>query len=109
MLEGLWSVNFMSSRQSLGSGVVVFREGKLLGGDQGYFYRATTTLQGDTVTASLSVRKYQTLPGINNVMGIDNFDMTVTGKIDPQRMVLSGSLTNGVTLTVELTKRAEWP
>ena len=79
MLDGLWSVNFMSSRHSLGAGIVAFREGKLLGGDQGYFYKATVTIQDDQFTAALSVRKYQSLPGVHNVMGVDNFDLTISG------------------------------
>jgi hypothetical protein len=46
-MDGLWTAEFGSSVGMFGSGVVVFHEGKIMGGDNGYFYLGTYELNGN--------------------------------------------------------------
>ncbi len=48
MIEGLWAVQYVGI-QGNGGGVVVFIDGKVLGGDTGYTYVGTYTVRNETL------------------------------------------------------------
>src|ERR1022692_4813174 len=52
-MDGLWTAEFGTSTGVFGGGVVVFREGKLLGGDATYFYVGEYRLHGKDFEATL--------------------------------------------------------
>jgi T3SS negative regulator,GrlR len=48
-MQGLWTVEFGSTTGQFGAGVVVFQDGHILGGDNGYFYTGTYIQTGPRV------------------------------------------------------------
>ena len=46
-MNGLWTVEFISTLGRGGSGVIVLNDGRLLGGDAGYYYVGQYTVEDD--------------------------------------------------------------
>ena len=106
MVEGLWVVQY-EGLQGNGGGVAVFVNGKILGGDTGYTYEGTYTLQGNTLTALVHVSNF--LPNVPNVLGVvGDFDLQiqapVTGNVIKGAMALVGR--PGMSVAVRLTKKS---
>jgi hypothetical protein len=81
-IEGLWTVEFGSSTGLFFGGVVVFRGGKLLGGDATHYYAGEYTLTGNTLSATLKVSPF--IAGAQSMFNTVGRDFT---------LLLSGSLT----------------
>jgi hypothetical protein len=76
-MEGLWIVQYMGLHGD-GGGVAVFMNGKVLGGDSGYTYIGTYTVQDDVLESQIRVKNF--LPEVPNVLGIiGDFDLELTG------------------------------
>jgi hypothetical protein len=60
MKNGLYSihVDLLDGRTGKGSGVVVFRDGKLLGGDAYLFYVGSYTINGSTFKGEVQVNQH---------------------------------------------------
>jgi hypothetical protein len=71
---------FGSNTGRFGAGVVVFHEGRVMGGDNGYFYRGTYAL-----------------------VGVNEFRATidVTPFVDGIRLVLTGTIADGAHATAQ--------
>lgn len=52
-MDGLWTVEFGSNTGMFGGGVVVFENGRLMGGDGGYYYLGTYHLDGRNLQATV--------------------------------------------------------
>jgi hypothetical protein len=81
-MDGLWTAEFGSSVGMFGGGVVVFENGRVMGGDSNYFYLGEYTLKEPTFTATIKVSPF--LPGVETVFKTEGRDIT---------LVLEGSLT----------------
>jgi T3SS negative regulator,GrlR len=55
MIDGLWTVEFGSNTGMFGSGVAVFQGGKILGGDNFYYYTGDYSLSGNALRATLTI------------------------------------------------------
>ncbi len=65
-MNGLWTVEFGSSAGIFGGGVAVFSDGRVLGGDSGYYYTGSYQVQQDgSFSAELVVTPF--IPGIQSV------------------------------------------
>jgi hypothetical protein len=64
-----------------GTGVVVLHDGKITGGDASLAYTGTYFQNGDQFSAVVTTRRHT--PGPPSVFGIDNLDLTLTGKSAP--------------------------
>jgi hypothetical protein len=64
-MEGLWTVEFGSTIGGFGAGVVVFHEGRVMGGDNGYFYLGAYALNGNELRATIDVVPF--IKGIESV------------------------------------------
>jgi hypothetical protein len=82
-MEGLWTVEFGSSAGMFGGGVVVFRDGKILGGDSLYYYVGEYSFQAGTLKATLTISPF--IEGAESVFKTVGQDLT---------MDLIGSLTS---------------
>ena len=58
MLNGLWTVEFTTTINRYGRGVLVINEGRLLGGDNGYYYTGTCNIDGNSFDGEISVIRY---------------------------------------------------
>jgi hypothetical protein len=71
MKNGLYSihVSLQDGRTGKGSGVVMFREGKILGGDAYLFYTGSYTTRGDTFKGEVLVQRHTSSPDANPLFG----------------------------------------
>ena len=71
MRNGLYSihVSLQDGRIGKGSGVVVFRDGKLVGGDAYLFYTGTYTVKDDTFKGEVLVQRHTSSPDANPLFG----------------------------------------
>src|SRR5260370_22162303 len=57
-MEGLWTAEFGSSIGIFGGGAVVFRDGRIMGGDSTYYYTGEDSLRGNTLNITLTVSPF---------------------------------------------------
>jgi hypothetical protein len=71
MKNGLYSihVSLQDGRIGKGSGVIVFRDGKILGGDAYLFYTGSYTTKGDTFKGEVLVQRHTSSPDANPLFG----------------------------------------
>jgi hypothetical protein len=106
MIEGLWIVQF-EGLQGEGAGVIVFENGKVLGGDGAYTYIGSYSVANSAVTARVKVSNFR--PEIGNVMGIvGDYELQITAPIGDGILQGAMSLVNQPEsgIAVRLTKRA---
>jgi len=108
-VEGFWTAEFGSSVGIFGGGVAFLRNGKILGGDNAYFYVGDYKLAELAFTATLEVNPF--IQGIASVFNTvdQKFTLDLVGSVEGQdRIVAQGQRRGmpGVTFGVKLTKRA---
>src|SRR5580692_10325393 len=71
MKNGLYSihVSLQDGRVGKGSGVVMFRDGKILGGDAYLFYTGTYTAKGDTFKGEVLIQRRTSSRDANPLFG----------------------------------------
>jgi hypothetical protein len=71
MKNGLYSihVSLQDGRTGKGSGVIMFREGKIVGGDAFLFYTGTYTTKGDAFKGEVLVQRHTSSPDANPLFG----------------------------------------
>ena len=71
MKNGLYSihVSLQDGRSGKGSGVVVFRDGKIVGGDAYLFYTGTYTVKDDTFKGEVLVQRHTSSADANPLFG----------------------------------------
>lgn len=111
MLEALWSVEFQSSFGIRGNGVAVFETGRVLGGDSTMIYVGSFRVENGVIHADLNVKKYASAQGQTSSVGLNEFNLKVTGKPDRDKLDLSGYVVEDParTLTIHAVRRAELP
>lgn len=107
MIEGLWVVQFKGI-QGEGGGAVVLVNGRVLGGDSGYFYSGTYAYDSGRLTARLKITNF--LPAIGNVLGIQgDFELEINAAVADGRaqgaMTLVGR--SGAGIVVRMVKKAD--
>jgi hypothetical protein len=71
MRNGLYSIHvtLLDGRIGKGSGVVVFRDGKIVGGDAYLFYTGSYTVKGNTFKGEVLVQRHTSSPDENPLFG----------------------------------------
>jgi hypothetical protein len=80
MSNGIFEVNFKSSMQDFGSGLIVIKDGSVNGGDAHFLYRGTIDESGKNALVMINVDKWRA--GNTSIVNIDNFQIIFTGSID---------------------------
>jgi len=80
MYDGLWTVEFIAAPGLSGTGVVVLNDGRLLGGDAGYYYSGNYKISGDTFQGEISIVRFDA-NSISVFGDIDSYNLTFTGEI----------------------------
>ena len=94
MKNGLYSihVSLQDGRTGKGSGVVMFRDGKILGGDAYLFYTGSYTTKGDSFKGEVLVQRHTSSPDANPLFGGPNpVGIGVSGTITDRSGVMSGT------------------
>lgn len=84
-----------------GTGIVVIKDGRLTGGDTVIAYDGSYTQDGDKFTATITTRRYA--QGQPSVFGIDNVDLTLSGKSTSTSASGSGTAKQAPGLRFEVT------
>ena len=106
MIEGLWIVQYEGT-QGEGAGVVVFTQGRVLGGDFGYTYEGNYVIKDNWIAASVRVANF--LPNIASVLGfVGDFDLEMKAPINENVIQATMSLIGqpGTSIVARLTKKA---
>ena len=93
MKNGLYSihVSLQDGRSGKGSGVVVFREGKILGGDAFLFYTGSYSTKGDTFKGEVLVQRHTKSPDASPLFGgPDPVGIGVTGTFTDTAGTMNG-------------------
>jgi T3SS negative regulator,GrlR len=71
MKNGLYSIHvtLQDGRSGKGSGVVLFRDGQILGGDAYLFYVGSYVVKGDTFKGEVLVQRHTRSPDVNPLFG----------------------------------------
>ena len=71
MKNGLYSihVSLQDGRSGKGSGVIMFMDGKIFGGDAYLFYTGSYTSKGDTFKGEVLVQRHTSSPDANPLFG----------------------------------------
>jgi T3SS negative regulator,GrlR len=94
MKNGLYSihVSLQDGRVGKGSGVVVFRDGKIFGGDAYLFYTGTYTVKDNTFKGEVLVQRHTSSPDANPLFGGPSpVGVGVSGSFTDTRGVMNGT------------------
>jgi hypothetical protein len=94
MKNGLYSihVSLQDGRSGKGSGVVVFRDGRILGGDAYLFYTGSYATRGDTFKGEVLVQRHTSSPDANPLFGgPDPVGIGVSGTFTDNAGVMNGT------------------
>jgi T3SS negative regulator,GrlR len=91
MIDGLWTVEFTSTINRSGRGVLVFINGRILGGDEGYYYSGTYEVADPRVQGHINVVRFD--PNTMSVFGdIDQFSVSFSGDINESDFIAAATI-----------------
>ncbi len=94
MRNGLYSIHvtLLDGRIGKGSGVVVFRNGQIVGGDAYLFYTGTYTVKDNTFKGEVLVQRHTSSPNDNPLFGGPSpVGIGVTGTFTDTRGEMTGT------------------
>jgi T3SS negative regulator,GrlR len=104
MLDGLWIVRYHGPT-GVGGGVVIFTNGKIMGGDSGFVYTGTYEEKSDNLTSRVCAVNFD--PNVLSVLGVPgDHDLLIEGKIKGDTINGTGALVAfpDTKIAVQLTK-----
>ncbi|MGY3615982.1 hypothetical protein ACVJGD_002178 [Bradyrhizobium sp. USDA 10063] len=95
MRNGLYSIHvtLLDGRVGKGSGVIVFRDGQIVGGDAYLYYTGTYTVKGNTFKGEVLVQRHTTPRDSENPLfgGPAPVGIGVTGTFTDTQATMSGT------------------
>lgn len=95
MKNGLYSlhVDLLDGRSGKGSGVALFRDGRILGGDAYLYYVGSYVVSGDSFKGEVTVTQHTPSPDANPLFGgqKEPVGVGVTGTSDGKSAVMTGT------------------
>lgn len=93
MYDGLWTIEFGSTVNRFGRGVLIFVNGRLLGGDEGYYYSGHYEIDGTTLRGKVNINRFD-VNCISVFGNIDHFSLTFSGEINHYHFSAAGVIPN---------------
>lgn len=93
MFDGLWTVEFISTVNRFGRGVLILSNGRLLGGDAGYYYSGHYEIRNNTIQGSVNVTRFDA-NSISVFGDIDRFSLSFSGDITEYHFSAGASVEN---------------
>ncbi|HUQ94167.1 MAG TPA: GrlR family regulatory protein [Bryobacteraceae bacterium] len=90
MNDGLYKVEFQVAGKA-GNGVVMLEDGILRGGDCLMYYLGLYSMDGERITADVTLGTHTEEPGETSVFGLDRVHIRLEGKVTGDSAVLSGT------------------
>jgi hypothetical protein len=108
-LEGLWTVFFQSNFQTFGTGVAVFINDRILGGDSHYYYDGKVQVDGSFGKATIKIVRFNK-EGMAIFGDLDSFNLEVSGNIAPSNMELHGNMVEqpSMKITIQCKKTSDF-
>src|SRR3990167_1716904 len=101
MFNGLWTIEFISTMNRFGAGVLVLNNGRLLGGDNGYYYLGNYDVNDDNIRGTVAIIRFN--KNVVSVFGdIDQFSLTFAGQIKPDSVEAVASFDNTPDLQIRI-------
>jgi hypothetical protein len=94
MKNGLYSIHvqLLDGRSGKGSGVIVFRDGQILGGDAYLFYTGSYATNGNTLKGEVLIQSHTRSPDVNPLFGGPNpVGVGVSGTFTDTAAEISGT------------------
>ena len=93
MRNGLYSIHVQlgDGREGKGSGVLVFNEGVILGGDAFLFYTGKYSAEGSTVRGEVVVNQHTPSLDANPVFGGADVGIGFSGQFDDREATITGT------------------
>jgi T3SS negative regulator,GrlR len=93
VIDGLWTVEFTSTINRSGKGVLVFINERILGGDEGYYYSGMYKVTNSKVQGHINVVRFD--PNTMSVFGdIDQFSVSFSGDINASDFKAAATIVN---------------
>lgn len=89
--NGLWTVEFISTVNRFGKGVLVLLDGRLFGGDAGYYYSGRYEITGNTIQGNVNVTRFDA-NSISVFGDINQFALSFAGEINSTSISAVASL-----------------
>lgn len=90
-IEQLWSLEYISGLSSESGGVVVLEKGKIIGGDNNYFYIGSYELKDSKFSATIDVKHYS--KKYNSLFGKrEELIIKLDGNYNDEEMLLTGHM-----------------
>jgi hypothetical protein len=109
MVEGLWTIKFISSLNLWGGGVIVMtKERRILGGDTGYYYIGTYTVTGSQIKGDVDIIQFD--PQSISVFGeTSDFHLTFDGAFEDNKFSAAAQSPKfpGHSIKIEGNKKAD--
>ena len=112
MIEALWSLEFLSNKNSVGAGIAVIETGRVLGGDSAFMYVGNIRVEHSTVHADILVIRYSNVMGMRSIFDpLTKFNLKVSGPLSATDILLTGHVVEQPTLQIQVhaIRRAELP
>ena len=101
--DGLYVVDFRSAGDE-GAGTVVVRDGSVNGGDFGYVYQGRLNEDGQQLTSSLVVLKFN--PRAQSIFGpADRYELELSGSTNGDEFELSGNVRENPSHRIQINGR----
>ncbi len=93
MFNGLWTLEFTSALNRYGRGVLVITNGRILGGDDGYYYTGNCEINDNRINAVITVIKYDQ-NSVSVFGNINHFELILDGEIQENNFEAIGTIAN---------------
>ena len=100
-IEQLWSLEFVSGLSSEGGGIIVLEKGRIIGGNDNYFYIGSYDLSNNKFNATIDVKHYQ--GSYNPIFGkSEELILKLAGDYDEEQMLLTGHILEDPSIEVHV-------
>lgn len=102
MIDGFYTVSFLSNFGFSGTGVAVFKDGKVYGGDSEMTYLGQYSVDSNEVSATLAISKYSDHANLASVVGLNNFHLKIQGQLAALEFSLVGCVVEDSSRTITI-------